>query len=101
MTPQFVVLPTIVGVSTSVGGPRSFHQFERRSNSPTHSIILEGMKEASLRNSYENCLANQTDQSFMCSHKGEKHIQHVRQFIAETQSETNVPDVNSVMGHDV
>ena len=29
VTPQFVVPPTTVGVLTSVGGPRSFHQFER------------------------------------------------------------------------
>ena len=33
VTPQFVLSPTAIGVLTSVGNPRSFHQFERRSNS--------------------------------------------------------------------
>ena len=60
--------------------------------------MLEGTKEASLRDSYENCSANQTDRSFMCSHEGEKHIQRVRQPVAETRSETNVPDANIVDG---
>ena len=53
VTPQFIVPPTTVGVSTSVGGPRSFHQFERRSSSPVCSIMLEGIKEASLHDSYK------------------------------------------------
>ena len=56
------------------------------------------MKEASLRDSYENCSANRTDRSFMCSHKGEKHIQRVRQPVTETQSEMKVLDANIVDG---
>ena len=98
MTLQFVVPPTIVGVLTSVGGPRSFHQFERRSNSPKLLIVFEVIAEAPLRDSYENCWATQTDRSLMHSHEGEKHIQHVRQPVAETLSETNVPDANTVDG---
>jgi hypothetical protein len=90
--------PTIEGVLTSVGGSRSFYQFERRSKSPTRSIILEGMKEASLHNSYENCSVNRTDRSFMCSHEGEKHIQCETQPVPETRSETNAPDANIVDG---
>ena len=84
VNPHFVVPPTTVGVSTSVGGPRSFHQFERRSNSPMHSIVFEGIKEAAQSDSHENFLANLRDQSLMCSHKGENHIQCVRQHAAET-----------------
>ena len=60
------------------------------------SIVFKGIKEATLRNSYENCLATQTDQSFMHSREGEKHIQRVRQPVTETRSETNVPDTNTV-----
>ena len=63
-----------------------------------HSIMLEGIKEATLRDSYENRLANQTDWSFMRSLKGEKHIQRVRQPVTEMQSETNILDANIVDG---
>jgi len=106
-----VVCPTTVGVlrayelrlSTSVGGPRSFCQLERMSNSPTHSITLEGIKEATWCDSYENCSANLTDQSFMRSREGAKHLQHVREPVAETWSETeralmDAKDVNTVDG---
>jgi hypothetical protein len=86
VTPQFVVPPTTVGVLTSVGGPRSFHQFERWSNSPTHSNVLKGINEATWHDSYENCSTNLTDRSFVSSHEGEKHLQRVRQPVRETQS---------------
>ena len=60
--------------------------------------MLEGINDATLRNSYENCLANQTDWSFMRSNESEKHIKCVRQPVTETQSETNFLDANIVDG---
>ena len=63
-----------------------------------HSVMLKGIKEATQCDSYENCLANLMDQSFMSSCEGEKHLQRVRQPVTETRSETRVPDANTVDG---
>ena len=62
------------------------------------SILLEGTQEANRRDSYENCSANLTDWSFISSREGEKHLQSVRQPVAETRSEMNVLDANTVDG---
>ena len=60
--------------------------------------MFEGIKEATLRDSYDNCSSNQADWSFMHSLEGEKHIQHVIQPVTEMRSETNVLDANIVDG---
>jgi hypothetical protein len=60
------------------------------------SLMFEGIKEATICDSYETCLANLRGWSFMRSHEGEKHIQRVRKPVTETRCETKVPDANTV-----